>query len=53
MPPPNKLSRMAPLLKYWLLWDNYRSIKAGLYNIEETTERHVGRIDLHLFCSQT
>ena len=25
-------------LRYWLLSDNYRSIKADLYNIEETNE---------------
>ena len=38
MPPPSALSKMAPCLKYWLLSDNYRSIKADLYNIEETNE---------------
>ena len=38
MPPPSVLSKMAPWLRYWLLSDNYRSIKADLYNIEETNE---------------
>ena len=38
MPPPNALSKMAPWLRYWLLSDNYRSIKADLYNKEETNE---------------
>ena len=38
MPPPSALSKMAPELRYWLLSDNYRSTKAGLYNIEETNE---------------
>ena len=38
MPPPSALSKMAPRLRYWLLSDNYRSIKADLYNIEETDE---------------
>ena len=38
MPPPTALSKMAPWLRYWLLSDNYRSIKADLYNIEETNE---------------
>ena len=38
MPPPSALSKMAPWLMYWLLSDNYRSIKADLYNIEETKE---------------
>ena len=38
MPPPSALSKMAPCLRYWLLSDNYRSIKADLYNIEETNE---------------
>ena len=38
MPPPSALSKMAPWLKYWLLSDNYRSMKADLYNIEETNE---------------
>ena len=28
----------APWLRYWLLSDNYRSIKADLYNIEKTNE---------------
>ena len=34
MPPPSALSKMALWLRYWLLSDNYRSIKADLYNIE-------------------
>ena len=38
MPAPSALSKMAPWLRYWLLSDNYRSIKADLYNIEETNE---------------
>ena len=38
MPPPSALSKMAPWLRYWLLSDNYRFIKADLYNIEETNE---------------
>ena len=38
MPPPSALSKMAPWLRYWLLSDNYRSIKADLYNIKETNE---------------
>ena len=38
MPPPSALSKMAPWLRYWLLSDNYRSIKADLYNIEEINE---------------
>ena len=38
MPPPSALSKMAQWLKYWLLSDNYRSITAILYNIEETNE---------------
>ena len=38
MPPPSAFSKMAPWLRYWLLSDNYRSIKADLYNIEETNE---------------
>ena len=33
MPPPSALSKMAPCLRHWLL-----SIKADLYNIEETNE---------------
>ena len=36
MSPPCALSKMAPWLRYWLLSDSYRSIKADLYNIEET-----------------
>ena len=35
MPPPNALSKMIMVLA---LSDNYRSIKANLYNIEETNE---------------
>ena len=35
---PSALSKMAPWLRYWLLSDNYRSIKADLYNKEETNE---------------
>ena len=38
MPPPSALSKMAPYLRYWLLSNNYKSIKADLYNIEETNE---------------
>ena len=38
MPPPSALSKMALWLRYWLLSGNYRSIKADLYNIEETKE---------------
>ena len=38
MPPPSALSKMAAWLRYWLLSDNYRSIKADLYNIEATNE---------------
>ena len=38
MPPPNALSITAPWLRYWLLSDNYRCIKADLFNIEETYE---------------
>ena len=38
MPPHSALSKMALWLWYWLLSDNYRSIKADLYNIEETNE---------------
>ena len=38
MPPPSALSKMVPWLRYWLLSDNYRSIKAELYDIEETNE---------------
>ena len=53
MPPPSALSKMALWLRYWLLLDNYRSIKADLYNIEETMRDHVIKKDLHLVCSQT
>ena len=38
MPPPSTLSMMPPWLRDWLLSDNYRSIQADLYNIEETNE---------------
>ena len=38
MPPPSALSKVAPWLRYWLLSDNHRSIKADLHNIEETNE---------------
>ena len=38
MPPPSALSKMASWLRHWLLSDYYRSIKADLYNIEETNE---------------
>ena len=38
MPPPSALSKMAPWLRYWLLSDNYRFLKADLCNIEETNE---------------
>ena len=38
MPPHSAFSKMAPWLKYWLLSDNYISIKADLYNIEETND---------------
>ena len=36
--PPSALSKMAPWLRYWLLPEKYRSIKADLYDIEETNE---------------
>ena len=52
MPPPNAWSKMALWLRYWLLSDNYRSVKADLYNIEETMRDHVDQKDLHLVCSQ-
>ena len=38
MPSPSALSKVALWLRYWLLSDNYRSLKADLYNIEETNE---------------
>ena len=38
MLPPSALSKMAPWLRYWLLSDNYRCIKADLYNIEKTNK---------------
>ena len=39
MPLPSALSKMPQWLRDWLLSDNYRSIQADLYNIEETNER--------------
>ena len=53
MPPPSALSKMALWLRYWLLSDNYRSIKADLHNIEEMMRDHADQKDLHLVCSQT
>ena len=38
MSPPSALSKMALWLRYWRLSDNYRSIKADLYNTKETNE---------------
>ena len=38
MPRPIAWSKMALWLRYCLLSDNYRSIKADLYNIEQTNE---------------
>ena len=38
MPLPSALNKMALRLRYWLLSDNYRFIKADLYNIEQTKE---------------
>ena len=38
MPLPSALSKRAMWLRYWLLSNNYRSIKADLYNTEETNE---------------
>ena len=38
MPPASALSKMAPWLKHLLSSDNYRSIKADMYKIEETNE---------------
>ena len=38
MPPPSALGKMALWLRYWLLPDNNRPIKADLYNTEETNE---------------
>ena len=38
MPPPSALRKIALWFRYWLLSDNYRSIKADLYNIVETNE---------------
>ena len=42
MPLPSALSKMSPRLRDWLLSDNYRSIQADLYNIEETNEGPCG-----------
>ena len=50
---PSALSKMALWLRYWLFSDNYRSLKADLYNIEEMMRDHVGQKDLHLVCIQT
>ena len=47
MPLPSALSKMTLWLRYWLLSDNYRSIKADLYNIKETMRDHVDQKDLH------
>ena len=41
MPPPSALSKMALWSRYWILADNYRSIKADLYNIEETGKKRL------------
>ena len=38
MPSPSALSKMALRFRYWVLSDNCRSIKADVYNIEETNE---------------
>ena len=38
MPPTSALRKMTLWLRYCLLSDNYRSIKADLYNIAETNE---------------
>ena len=38
MPLPSALSKMAPWLRYWLLSDNFGSIQADLYTIEETND---------------
>ena len=38
MPLPSALSKMVPWLRNWLLSDNYRPIKADLYNIDESNE---------------
>ena len=51
--PPSALSKMTLWLRYWLLSENYRSIKADLYNIEEPMRDYVNQKDLHLVCSQT
>ena len=53
MPPPSAWSKMALCLRYWLLSDNYWSIKADLYNVGETMRDLVDQKDLHLVCSQT
>ena len=38
MPQPSASSKMASWLRHWLLPDNYMSIKADLFNIEEANE---------------
>ena len=38
MPPPSALSKRQSVIKVLALSDNYRSIKADLYNIEQTNE---------------
>ena len=53
MPPPSALSKMAPWLRDMLLSDNYRSIQADLYNIEEINERPCRSTNLLSGCSQT
>ena len=52
MPPPSALSKMALWLRFGLLSDNYRSIKADLYNIEETMRDHVDK-NRHAFSLQS
>ena len=52
MPPPSALSKMVLWLRYWLLSDNCRSIKADLYNIEETMRDHVDQ-KRHAFSLQS
>ena len=52
MPPPSALSKIALSLRYWILTDNYRSIKADLYNIEATKEGLCGSKRLAFSCSQ-
>ena len=53
MSPPSALSKMALWLRYWLVSDNYRFIKADLYIIAETMRDHVDQQDLYLVRSQT